>query len=124
MSSLVQLGAVFWVAAQFWRIFVLQPATEDHAELDTTNQRAQQRFGKRFSLPTLLVLLLANVGVLIGQAVNINGEHFPSRLSHQLLSNIVRCRRFCTYCLLRLDILLLALTILLTFSHHLRFQFS
>jgi len=109
MITLVELGAVFWVGAQFWHIFVLQPATEDHAELDTTNQRAQQRFGQRFSLPTLLILLLANVGVLIGQAVNITGGNFASALAPTLLSSLVTGGRFGTYWLVRVVVLILAL---------------
>ncbi len=114
MITLVELGAVFWVGAQFWHIFVLQPATEDHAELDTTNQRAQQRFGQRFSLPTLLVLLLANVGVLIGQAVNITGGNFASALAPTLLSSLVTGGRFGTYWLVRVVVLILALILSLS----------
>ena len=29
MITLVELGAIFWVGAQFWQLFVLQPVTED-----------------------------------------------------------------------------------------------
>src|SRR6266705_884369 len=68
MITLVELGAVFWVGAHLWQLFVLLPTTEDHAELGTTNQQIQQRFEQRFALPALLLLLVANLGVLIGQA--------------------------------------------------------
>src|SRR6266566_2021518 len=124
MVTLVELGAVFWVGAHFWQIFVLQPATEDHAELDTTNQRAQQRFGQRFSLPTLLVLLLANVGVLIGQALNITGGNFASALAPTLLSSLITGGRFGTYWLVRVVILILALMLSLALLqlHRLRFK--
>ncbi len=73
MVTLVELGAVFWVGAQAWLVFVLLPVTDDHAELGDINRQVQQRFERRFSLPTLLVLLLANIGVLIGQALNLTG---------------------------------------------------
>src|SRR5216683_7237463 len=33
MITLVELGAVFWVGAQLWLLFVLQPSSEDHEEL-------------------------------------------------------------------------------------------
>src|SRR5229473_7674876 len=124
MITLVELGAVFWVGAQFWHIFVLQPATEDHAELDTTNQRAQQRFGQRFSLPTLLVLLLANVGVLIGQAVNITGGNFASALAPTLLASLVTGGRFGTYWLVRVVVIVLALRLSLYLMQLHRLQFK
>src|SRR5713101_2264424 len=38
MITLVELGAVFWVGAQFWPIFVLLPSTEDHEELSESNR--------------------------------------------------------------------------------------
>ncbi len=73
MITLVELAAVFWVGAQFWVIYVLRPSAEDHPELSASNQQVQQRFERRFSLPLLLVLLLANIGVLLGQALDITG---------------------------------------------------
>jgi copper transport protein len=73
MITLVELGAVFWVGAQFWVIYVLRPSAEDHPKLSASNQQVQQRFERRFSLPLLLVLLLANIGVLLGQALDITG---------------------------------------------------
>src|SRR5438874_4219866 len=66
MVTLVELGAVFWVAAQLWLMFVLQLAPTDDEKLQTINQEVQQRFERRWSLPTLLVLLFANIGVLVG----------------------------------------------------------
>src|SRR2546426_2179436 len=96
MITLVELGAVFWVGAQLWQIFVLQPAREDHAELGAANQGVQQRFERRFSLPTLLVLFLANVGVLIGQAVTITGGNFAAALAPTLLASLVTGGRFGT----------------------------
>src|SRR6266700_1356243 len=54
MVTLVELGAVFWVGAQAWLVFVLLPVTEDHEELGEINRQVQQRFERRFSLPALL----------------------------------------------------------------------
>src|SRR6266702_2596789 len=73
MITLVELGAIFWVGAHLWQLFVLQPTSEEHEALSWSNQQVQRRFEQRFSLPTLLVLLVANVGVLLGQAVNVTG---------------------------------------------------
>lgn len=109
MITLFELGAVFWVGAQLWLIFVLQPATEDHEEFSTTNQGAQQRFERLFSLPTLLVLLLANVGVLIGQAIIVTGGNFGAAFAPTLLTNLVTDGRFGTYWLVRVVVIVLAL---------------
>src|SRR6266567_4651681 len=71
MITLVEIAAVFWVAAQIWTMFVLQLAPSDDPDLRTINEQVQQRFERRWSLPTLLVLLLANIGALVGQALTI-----------------------------------------------------
>lgn len=109
MITLLELGAVFWVGATLWQIFVLQPATEDHPELGTTNQQAQQRFERRFAFPTLLVLLVANVGVLIGQAVIVTGGNFATAFAPTLLTSLITGGRFGTYWLMRVIVIMLAL---------------
>src|SRR5579883_1666925 len=73
MITLVELGAIFWVGAQFWQLFVLQPVAEDTApETRSIASTIQQRFERVFSAGTLLVLLLANLGVLVAQALSIS----------------------------------------------------
>ncbi len=62
--TLVDLGVVFWVAAQLWLTFVLQLTETDQQEERAIYQRVEQRFERIFSVPTLLLLLVANVGVL------------------------------------------------------------
>src|SRR6266581_1117445 len=109
MITLVELGAIFWVGAQLWQLFVLLPATEDHAELDTTHKQVQQRYVRRFALPTLLVLLVANLGVLIGQAINVTGGNFGSALAPGLLASLVTSGRFGTFWLVRVIVIFLAL---------------
>ncbi len=75
MITLIELGAVFWVGAQFWQLFVLQATVEDAApEARSISRQAQQRFERLFSAGTLLVLLLANTGVLVGQALSISSS--------------------------------------------------
>src|SRR6266849_6120072 len=69
MISLVEVGAVFWVGAQLWLNFVLQTSSEKHAVERGINEQVQARFEQHFSLPTLIVILLANIGVLAGQAL-------------------------------------------------------
>ncbi len=71
MITLVELGAVIWVGAQLFLIFVLQLAPTNDAKLNAINQEVQQRFEHKWSVPTLLVLLVANFGVLLGQALTL-----------------------------------------------------
>ncbi len=109
MITLVELGAVFWVGAQFWPIFVLLPSAEDHAELSASNQQVQQRFERRFSLPTLLLLLLANGGVLLGQALTVTGGNIANAFAPTLLASLVINGRFGTFWIMRVIVIVLAL---------------
>ncbi len=124
MITLFELGAVFWVGASLWQIFVLQPAAEDHPELSTTNQQAQQRFERRFALPTLLVLLVANIGVLLGQAVIVTGGNFAAAFAPTLLASLVTGGRFGTYWLVRVVVIVLALRLSLYLMQLHRLQFK
>lgn len=109
MITLVELTAVFWVGAQFWPIFVLLPSTEDHEELSESNRQVQQRFERRFSLPTLLLLLLANFGVLLGQALTVTGGNVANAFAPSLLASLVTSGRFGTFWVMRVIVIVLAL---------------
>ncbi len=109
MITLVELGAVFWVGAQLWLLFVLQPSSEDHEELNESNRQVQQRFEQRFALPTLLVLFLATVGVLLGQAFNITGGNVVSAFAPTLLGGLVTSGQFGTFWLVRVIVIVVAI---------------
>ncbi len=113
MITLVELGAVFWVGAQLWVLFVLLPSTEDHEELSESNQQVRQRFEQRFSLLLLLALLLANVGVLLGQALDITGGNVATAFAPTVLSTLVTSGRFGVYWLMRMVVLILAMRLAL-----------
>src|SRR5712692_1354392 len=113
MITLVELGAVFWVGAQLWLNFVLQMSSEKHKTEQGINEQTQARFERRFSLPTLLVVLLANVGVLVGQALNLNGGDVSESLSPALLFQLATRGRFGTFWLLREGVILVAILIAL-----------
>ena len=81
MITLVELGAVFWMGAQLWSNFVLGLSSQAHQEERTINERVEQRFEQRLSLPILIVLLLANIGVLVGQALNLTGGNWAGAFS-------------------------------------------
>jgi copper transport protein len=111
MITLVELGAVFWVAAQLWVNFVLSLSSEQHAEERSINERVQQRFERRFSLPALLMLVLANIGVLVGQAINITGGNWAGAFSPSLLASLATSGRFGTYWLMRELVIIVAITL-------------
>lgn len=109
--TLVELGAIFWVAAQFWANFVLQASSEKHQEERGLNTQIERRFERLFSLPTLVFLLLANLGVLYGQVLTLTGNNWTTALSFRLLSEQATSGRFGTYWLLRMGVILLALLV-------------
>ena len=111
MIILVELGAVFWVGAQLWLNFVLQPSAEKHQEERSINEQVQARFERLLSLPILLVLLLANIGVLIGQALNFAGGDWAQAFSPSLLQALATSGRFGTFWLLREGTIILAIAI-------------
>jgi len=108
MITLVEVGAVFWVGAQLWMVFVLQLVSDDHQEERAINQRVQQRFERRLSLPALLVLLLANVGVLVGQALNINTA---AAFSPTVIASLASTGRFGTFWTMREIVIVVAIAL-------------
>src|SRR6266496_1498612 len=101
MITLVELGAIFWMGAQLWINFVLTISTEAHTEERTINEQVQRRFERYFSLPTLIVLFLANIGVLVGQALNLTGGDLASAVSPTLLVGLATSGRFGIYWMMR-----------------------
>ncbi len=111
MVTLVELGAVFWVGAQLWLNFVLQPTSERYKEEEKdSNARVERRFERLFSLPILLVLLLANIGVLIGRAYATSGD-WGQAFSANVLTELATTGRFGAFWLMREVVILLAIAI-------------
>jgi copper transport protein len=109
--TLADLGAIFWVGAQLWLSFVLQTTTEKHPDERTLNLQVEQRFERRFSLPTLALLLLANLGVLYGQALTLTGGDWGAAFSLRVLSAQATSGHPGPYWLMRMIVLLLALIV-------------
>jgi len=110
MITLVELGAVFWVGAQLWRSFVTQ--TSDIAkdqEQQAILQRAEQRFDRIFSLPTLLLIFFADIGVLLGQAMMLTGGQFAQAFSPTILLGLINGGSFGIYWSMRQIVVILAL---------------
>ena len=108
MITLVELAVVFWVGAQLWRTFAMPPAEESAADT-TIQQRGMQRFERLFSVPVLLVILLANIGVLLGQGLVLTAGRWDQAIAPSLLLNLASNGRFGTYWIMREAVVLLAL---------------
>ncbi len=113
MITLVELGAIFWMGAQLWINFVLTISAEAHNEERNTNERVQRGFERYFSLPTLIVLFLANIGVLIGQALNLTGGDLAQAISPTVFIGLATSGRFGIYWMMREVVILLAMILAL-----------
>ncbi len=110
MVTLVELGAIFWVGAQLWRAFVLQLIESQDTEQQAILQRTEQRFDRLFSLPTLLLIFFADIGVLVGQALLLTNGQLAQAFSPSILLGLVG-GQFGTYWIMRQIVLLLAILI-------------
>ncbi|WP_162179470.1 copper resistance CopC/CopD family protein [Thermogemmatispora carboxidivorans] len=115
--TLSELGAIFWVGAQLWRFFVLEavPTGEnsDNPEAQAIVEAMPSRFSRRFAVPTLLLLLVANLGVLVGQALFLSNGQWSGALAPSLLLSMVTSSRFGAFWLGREVVILLALAVAL-----------
>ena len=109
MITLVELGTIFWVGAQFWVLFVLQLAKNGDEAQESIHRQIQQRFERYWSLPLLLGLLVVNVGILVGQALFLTGGQVIPAISPQLLTNLIANGRFGIYWIVREVVLVLAI---------------
>ncbi|HWS84224.1 MAG TPA: CopD family protein [Ktedonobacteraceae bacterium] len=112
MTTLVDLGTIFWVGAQIWFCFVLPDLESENQEQQTICGQMQQRFNRGFSWSVLLLVLLANMGVLIGQALSITGGDWGAAFEPVLLISLVNQGHFGTYWIMREIVILLPLVLL------------
>ncbi len=110
MITLVELGTVFWVGAQLWRSFATSTsdATQEQ-EQHAIEQHSEQRFDRIFSLPTLLLIFIANIGVVLGQAMLLPGEQLAQAFSPSIFFRLIRGSNFGIYWSVLQSILILAL---------------
>lgn len=88
MLTIVSLGAIFWVGAQCWQVFVLAQSKLASEEQAILQQQIVRRFDSIFALPLLLLIALAHVGVLFGQVVLLVGGQW-SALSTALVVGLL-----------------------------------
>ena len=111
MVTLVELGAIFWVGAQLWRAFVLQLTEVQDTEQQAILQRVEQRFDRRFSLPTLLLIFFADIGVLVGQALFLTSGQLAQAFSPSIVLGLLSGGQFGTYWIMRQIVILLAILV-------------
>jgi copper transport protein len=111
MTTLVDLGAVFWVGAQLWRIFVIPDLQSEDQDQQEIVHQIEQRFNRHFSWSALLLILLANIGVLVGQALTLTGGQWGSALAPSLLTSLLARGQFGTYWIMREVVTLVALIV-------------
>ena len=111
MVTLVDLGAIFWVGAQLWRTFVLQLTDTGSRKQEAIEQRTEERFDRDFSMPILFLLLLANIGVLLGQALALTGGNLGQAFNPTVLGGLASNGRFGTYWLMREIVIFLAIVL-------------
>ena len=111
MITLVELGVVFWMGAQLWRTFVLQLAEDDQPEHVAIRQREEERFEKRFSLPALGLLFLANIGVLLGLSLSLANGQWSQMFALSTLTGLISHGQFGTYWIIRELVIVLAIAV-------------
>ncbi|MBA2395131.1 MAG: copper resistance protein CopC [Ktedonobacteraceae bacterium] len=109
MVTLIDLGTIFWVGAQLWRIFVLHLTEQQSDAQETIEKQAEIRFDRQFSFPLLALLLLANIGLIIGQAFTLTDGNSAQSFAPTMLVSLVTNGSFGTYWTMREVVILLAL---------------
>lgn len=109
MITLVDLGAIFWVGAQFWRVFVIAERQPEDQDQQAIFEQIEQRFDRHFSGLVLLLIFLANIGVLIGQAFTLTSNQWGQAFAPSLLISLVAHGQFGTFWIMRQIVILLAL---------------
>jgi copper transport protein len=112
MITLVDFGAVFWVGAQFWRVFVISELQSEDQNEQAILQQMEQCFDRRFSGLVLLVVLLANIGVLVGQALTLTSGQWEQAFAPSLLISLVAHGQFGAFWIMRQIVILLALLLI------------
>ena len=108
MITLVDLGATFWGGAALWLTLVLGRTKEiPPAE----KREIVQRFAQSFSQPILVLLLLANIGVLVGQGLGATGGQWMATFASDLLIKLATGGRFGNFWLMREAVIIVALVV-------------
>ncbi len=106
---LALLALAFWVGGVLWETWVLTPATTREGSLRAAAWAASRRF-QRIGRYALMLLLVANIGVVVAQTVQLAGT-WAGAFSPPLLRAVLFGSRFGTFWWLREAVALGALAL-------------
>jgi len=109
LATLLEGTLVFWVGGQLFAHFVLQAVAEINQEASHLMQRVQTRFERRWAVPALLLLLFANSGILVSQALATTGGDWQHAFEPGWLMTILTSGSFALLGFVRELLLVLAL---------------
>ncbi len=113
LTTLLEGAMVFWVGAQLFVYFVLQTVAEINQEAAPLMWQVQTRFERRWAVPALLLLLFANSGILMSQALVTAGGDWPRAFEPGWLMTILTSGSFGLLGFVRELLLVLALRLAL-----------
>jgi len=107
MLTLIEVGAICWVGAALFQLFVVEPVMQEHATHRRLSQQVREHLLDRVLPLTMAVLLLAHGGVLIGQGLALTQGKNAAVLTPAILKNLVLNGHFGLWWLVRMLVLVL-----------------
>ncbi|HEY4386886.1 MAG TPA: CopD family protein, partial [Ktedonobacteraceae bacterium] len=111
MATVFEAGIIFWVGVQLWVVFVFELTEIKDLELLTLDREVMRYFERALAMPTLLLLLVANSGILLSQALALTGGQWLSAFAPSLLWQCIANPPFGTYWSIREIVIALALVL-------------
>ena len=111
MDWLALLFMTLWIGGLLWETWILPPEQQSHPDLALAARQGQHRF-RRIAPYTLLFLLVANTGSVLGQAAELAGD-WSGAFSWPLLRVLLFESRFGLFWWMREGVVFLALVFLL-----------
>jgi copper transport protein len=111
MTWLALLGMALWVGGIFWETWILPSPLQSDPDVAEASRQAHRRF-RWLALSALILVLLSDIGIVIGQASEVAGD-WSGLFSLPILRAVLFGSHFGTVWWLRQGIALLALLVLL-----------
>ncbi len=111
MTWLALLGMTVWVGGLFWETWILPPTRRYDPDVAVASRQARRRF-RYLAVSALMLILLSDIGIVIGQAAEIAGV-WSGSFSLPILQAVLFGSHFGTVWWLRQAIALLSLLVLL-----------
>ncbi|HEY4033984.1 MAG TPA: copper resistance protein CopC [Ktedonobacteraceae bacterium] len=111
MTWLALLGMTFWVGGIFWETWILPPTLQSNPDVAKVSRLASRRF-HWLAFSALILVLLSDIGIVVGQAAEVAGD-WSGIFSLPILRAVLFGSHFGTVWWIRQGIALLALLVLL-----------